>query len=116
MLIPNENNTKQIVAAPADLHTSIVLVLMDTDGYFKVVWYNTSAGWQYSQNVTFINSDHSTTTNRPNQDLSYISMNQNGYFYGITSDAKEIIEYTWSSASPQTFAWAGAVNTEEAKT
>jgi hypothetical protein len=109
VLIPNEGNTKHLVAAPVDLQTSIDLVVMDTDGYSKVTWYSTSTGWQYSQNVIFINSDHSTTMNRPN--LDYIAMNQNGYFYGITGHTKEIVEYTWSSVSYQTFACVGVVNT-----
>lgn len=108
----SNGNIPQVVSAPSDFNANILVTAMDGDGKFSSSRFTAQGRlWSTNKPVSFVNQNGSTTSLKPRTALSSIAMSCNHYFYGVTEDGTDIIEYTWTSASPYTFNWASNVVT-----
>lgn len=93
------NEIPQIVATPCDSHGRAMVMAMTGASKFTASFYdyNYTSQWRTDQSVQFNNQNGGSTSGSPDTNLTSIAMDQNGSLYGISSDGKTVIAYSWSS-------------------
>jgi hypothetical protein len=80
---------------------------MDGSGTFTGSFYDynlsTNDGWRMNQRIRFQNENGTDTDGTPDVELTSIAMDHSGFHYGISSDGKSIVSYTWSSGASVRF-------------
>lgn len=96
----------QLVATPATGHSEMLVMSMDGDGNVTASYATRGSSTWTNKATQFVNEQGTTTSQRPDLDLTSIAMNHNGAFYGITEDGTKIVEYSWDSSAPFSLTWA----------
>ncbi|KAH8655338.1 hypothetical protein BX600DRAFT_515169 [Xylariales sp. PMI_506] len=99
----------QIVASPANFHSTAIILTMDGTGDFTAA-YDDHDSFQINQQVTFTNEDGSTSQAHPSLNLTSLAIDHNGTFYGISSNGSAIISYSWDPSSKYDLTWKETIS------